>query len=392
MTALFFCSNPPCYPSPMSRLFSRFTLAFTTVLGLLYAYLAWRLTDHLLPRLLLALPFALIWLVPVRYWGDRHAERSRADAALHVAGYLAMGWLSFVLLLSLARDLLLALTGPLPALHGALEESGPALVIGGSLAALLAGFLTARGGPRPLEVEVPVPGLDPALEGFRIAQISDLHVGPTIGRGYVERVVAMTNALQPDLVALTGDLVDGPVPRLAGAVAPLAQLQPRGRVFLVPGNHEVYSGLRQWGEEFRRLGIRVLVNDYALVEQVTARIVVGGVSDPTMAAFGEALRPDAQRASGRGEGRAFRLLLSHHPKLAVDAADAGFDLQLSGHTHGGQFFPWTLAVRKVHAPHALGLSRRGRMWVYVSAGTGSWGPPLRLGTRTEVTLLRLVRG
>ena len=375
----------------MSRLFSRFTLILTAVLGLLYAYLAWRLTDQLLPRLLLALPFALIWLVPIRYWGDRHEERSRADAALHVAGYLAMGWLSFVLLLSLTRDLLLALTGAVPALHRMLDESGSALVIGGSLAALLAGFLSARRGPQPVEVEVPVPGLDPALEGFRIVQISDLHVGPTIGRDYVERVVRMANALEPDLVALTGDLVDGPVPRLADAVAPLAQLLPQGRVFLVPGNHEVYSGLRQWGEEFRRLGIRVLVNDHALIEQVTARIVVGGVSDPTMAAFGEALKPNAQRAAGQGEGRAFRLLLSHHPKLAVDAADAGFDLQLSGHTHGGQFFPWTLAVKKIHAPHALGLSRRGSMWVYVSAGTGSWGPPLRLGTKTEVTLLRLLR-
>ncbi|AXQ27456.1 metallophosphoesterase [Solimonas sp. K1W22B-7] len=375
----------------MSRLFTRFTLVLTSVLALLYAYLAWRLTDGLIPRLLLALPFLLIWIVPVRYWGERREERGAVDDALHVAGYLAMGWLNFVLLLCLARDLLLALSSALPAVHQPLLQHGPALVLGGSIAALLAGFLGARRGPTPVEVQVPVPGLDPALEGFRIVQISDLHVGPTIGRDYVERVVRMANALQPDLVALTGDIVDGPVGGLADAVAPLANLQPAGRVFFVAGNHEVYAGLRAWGAQFRSLGIRTLVNEYALLEQASARLIVGGVSDPTMAAFGEALRPDAARASGRDEGAAFRLLLSHHPKLAVDAADAGFDLQLSGHTHGGQFFPWTLAVRKIHAPHALGLSRRGRMWVYVSAGSGSWGPPLRLGTKTEVTLLRLVR-
>lgn len=375
----------------MSRMLSRFTLIFTAVLGLLYAYLAWRLTEHLAACLLLALPFLLAWIVPLRYWGDRREERHPLDAALHVAGYLAMGWLNFALLLALLRDALLALTPALPVLHAALLESGPALVVGLSLAALLAGFLGARGGPRPVEVEIPVADLDPALEGFRIVQVSDLHVGPTIGREYVERVVRMANALQPDLVALTGDIVDGPVGRLAQAAASLAELQPKGRVFLVPGNHEVYAGLRAWGTQFRGWGIRTLVNEYTLLDQAGARLLVGGVSDPTMAAFGEALRPDAARAAGHGEGRAFRLLLSHRPKLAVDAADAGFDLQLSGHTHGGQFFPWTLAVRRVHAPHAQGLSRRGRMWVYVSAGTGSWGPPLRLGTRTEVTLLRLVR-
>lgn len=375
----------------MRRLYSRFALTLTLVLALVYAYLAWRLTATLPARLLLALPFVLVWIVPLRYWGDRREHRGAIDEALHYAGYVAMGWLSFALLLSLARDLLLPLLAWQPALHQLLLDHGPALVLLGSLLALACGSLAALRGPVVQEVAVPVAGLDPALEGFRIAQVSDLHIGPTIGRAYVERVVQMVNALEPDLVALTGDIVDGPVARLKADTAPLAALQPEGRVFFVPGNHEVYAGLRQWGAHFGTLGIQVLVNSHALVEQVTACIVVGGVSDPSMVQLDESLRPDARRAAAPAAGRAFRLLLSHHPKLAADAEAAGFDLQLSGHTHGGQFFPWTLAVRRIHADSPLGLSRRGRLWVYVSAGTGSWGPPLRLGTQTEVTLLRLVR-
>jgi len=375
----------------MRRIFNRFTLVLTTVLGLLYAYLAWRLTTTLPAQLLLLLPFALVWIVPVRYWGDHRDERGALDEALHYAGYLAMGWLNFVLLLALVRDLLLALLPEGSGLHALLAVQGPALVLGGSLAALALGLAFALRGPRVREVEIRVEGLAPALDGLRIAQISDLHVGPTIGRAYVERVVRATNALQPDLVALTGDIVDGPVGRLAGQIEPLAQLLPRGRLYFVPGNHEVYAGLQQWAGHFGRLGIRVLMNEHEPIEHRGAPLLVGGVTDPSMAGLRGGQRPDAARAAALQLGPVFRLLLSHHPKLAAEAEAAGFDLQLSGHTHGGQFFPWNLAVRHIHAPHAVGLSRRGRLWVYVSPGTGSWGPPLRLGTCTEITLLRLRR-
>jgi len=375
----------------MRRIFNRFTLVLTTVLGLLYAYLAWRLTTTLPAQLLLLLPFALVWIVPVRYWGDHRDERGALDEALHYAGYLAMGWLNFVLLLALLRDLLLAVLPAGSGLHALLAVQGPALVLGGSLAALALGLAFALRGPRVREVEIRVEGLAPALDGLRIAQISDLHVGPTIGRAYVERVVRATNALQPDLVALTGDIVDGPVGRLAGQVEPLAQLLPRGRLYFVPGNHEVYAGLQQWAGHFGTLGIRVLMNEHEHIEHRGAALLVGGVTDPSMTGLRGGQPPDAARAAAPQLGPVFRLLLSHHPKLAAEAEAAGFDLQLSGHTHGGQFFPWTLAVRHIHAPHAVGLSRRGRLWVYVSPGTGSWGPPLRLGTCTEITLLRLRR-
>jgi predicted MPP superfamily phosphohydrolase len=180
-------------------------------------------------------------------------------------------------------------------------------------------------------------------------------------------------------------MVDGPVERLAPHVAPLAALAQDGRAFFVLGNHDCYSGAAAWIAHFRKMGMRVLLNDHVTLQRGAATLIVGGVVDPAYRDRPpEISLEDAPNAD-------FRLLLAHNPKLAPLGARAGFDLQLSGHTHAGQFFPWTLAVRLVHAPHVAGLSREGTMWVYVSAGTGTWGPPVRFGTSPEVTLIELVR-
>jgi hypothetical protein len=267
-----------------------------------------------------------------------------------------------------------------------LSEAGVESVLAGSVMAVAVGAAAALRGPKLVRVDVPIEGLHPDLDGFRIAQISDLHVGRTIGERYVRRVVELTRGLAPDLVALTGDMVDGPVKRLAPHVAPLRELAGEGRAYFVLGNHDCYSGAGDWIAHFRSMGIHVLLNAHAVVSKGAGRLLVGGVLDP---ATGQKPRPDvAARGAERGPTR---LLLAHNPRIAPAAARAGFDVQLSGHTHAGQFFPWTLAVRLVHAPHVAGLSRQERMWVYVSAGTGTWGPPVRLGTSPELTLLRLVR-
>lgn len=200
----------------------------------------------------------------------------------------------------------------------------------------------------------------------------------------------LTNRLEPDIVVLTGDIVDGSVVALAPHVAPLQTLTARPTFFIL-GNHDCYSGAARWITHFRSMGMRVLLNNGASLDVGSARLFIGGVVDPAAQIGNPGLVPRADLAAQGAEGAAYRVLLAHNPKLAPLGERAGFDLQLSGHTHAGQFFPWTLAVRLVHAPHVSGLSREGRMWVYVSAGTGSWGPPVRFGTRTEVTLLRLVR-
>ncbi len=372
---------------PMKRLLQPFVLVVTALLAVGYAYVAVRLGSGPWGRGALAIPFVLIWLVPVLYWSRvRDSEESWLDQAAHQASYLSMAWVSFLLVLTLGRDLALLLTAALPfgAVHAVVAEDGVPAVLVASLVALVLGALTALRGPRVKEVEIRVPGLHPDLAGLRIVQLSDLHVGRNIRRAYVERAVERARDLAPDLVALTGDLVDGPVERLAPHVAPLATLTADGRAFFVLGNHDCYSGAPAWIAHFREMGMRVLLNEHAVVRKGAATLVVGGVVDPAY----RLQRPEISLEDAPSAD--FRLLLAHNPKLAPLGARAGFDLQLSGHTHAGQFFPWTLAVRLVHAPHVAGLSLEGRMWVYVSAGTGTWGPPVRFGTSPEITLVRLV--
>lgn len=377
----------------MRRLLSPFVLTITAICAGGYAYLAWRVAGTAAARVALAIPVALVWSVPITYWVYGREKHSRADELLHAAAYLCMGWLNFVLVLALLRDLLLLVAWALPGLEFAeawLRDAGP-VVFAGSFVALAVGAIAAWRGPLVRHVDVPIAGLAAGLDGLRIVQISDLHVGPTIGRRYVESVVRKSNALAPDLVALTGDIVDGPVERLAPHVAPLAKLEAAHGSFFVMGNHDYYAGAAAWIPQFRALGLRVLLNEHAMVERGGARLLVGGVVDPAARMTGPGQLPRPDLAAGAGVPADLRLLLAHHPGLAPLAEQAGFDLQLSGHTHAGQFFPWTFAVRRIHAPHAWGLSRRGRLWVYVSAGTGSWGPPVRFGTDPELTVLRLVR-
>ena len=162
-------------------------------------------------------------------------------------------------------------------------------------------------------------------------------------------------------------------------------------MYFILGNHDCYSGAAQWIAHFRAMGMHVLLNSGEAQTKGAATLWMGGVVDPALRMSNPALAPRADLAAAGGESADCRVLLAHNPKLAPSGARAGFDVQLSGHTHAGQFFPWTLAVRLVHAPHVAGLSREGRMWVYVSAGTGTWGPPVRFGTRPELTLVRLVK-
>jgi len=375
------------------RLLHPFILVVSAILVSGYAYIALRLTSTAPARLALAVPFLMVWALPVVYWfGDRDRPGRRHEW-MQVLSFLCMGWLSFVLVLTVARDVLLVATAvlpPLAAVHALLAESGVAWVPVGALVAVAVGALVALRGPSVRHIDIPVEGLAPDLDGLRIVQISDLHVGPTMRLAYVQRVVEMTKALAPDLIALTGDIVDGTVPRLAPLVAPLEALTPGDRAFFVLGNHDYYSGAAPWTAHFEHMGFRVLRNTHVTIERGRARLLIGGVIDFAARMSDPEARPRPDLAADGDASPAFRLLLAHNPKIAPLAERAGFDLQLSGHTHAGQFFPWTFVIHFVHGPHAAGLSRRGRLWVYVSAGTGTWGPPVRLGTRPELTLLRIV--
>jgi len=337
---------------------------------------------------LLALSFVLMMLsiVARRIWPRLYADRIAAP------GLFMAGFFSSLLILTLLRDLILLPLGLLlaPFVFQSAQSLSAALVAGLGTLATIVGFVGARRRARVVEVEVPVRNLPRELHGFSIAQISDVHVGATIRRTYVEKIVDAVNALKPDMIALTGDFVDGPVHELAPHTAPLSRLNAPHGAFFVTGNHEYYSGASAWTTEFRRLGLRVLLNEHEVIEHNGASLVVAGVTDLSAHHFNPAQRSDPQAAlAGAPSEAVTKILLAHQPRSAEAASLAGFDLQLSGHTHGGQFWPWNLFVR-FWQPFTAGLHRLNALWVYVSRGTGYWGIPNRFGAPSEITRLRLV--
>ncbi len=251
------------------------------------------------------------------------------------------------------------------------------------------GVRSALGRPRLVQVDVPIEGLPAELTGYRIAQITDLHVGPTIARSFVDVVTAAVNELAPDLIAVTGDLVDGSPEQLLPQMAALGDLKATDGVFFVTGNHEYYSGAVQWCKTVTGFGWTVLNNAHRIVRRGDARLLVAGVTDHRAHTVVSAHKSDAKKAVAGAESCDVRLLLAHQPKSCLQAVEVGFDLQLSGHTHGGQMWPWNFLV-PLSQPFTKGLNRMEKMWVYVSQGTGYWGPPMRVGIPSEITLIRLV--
>lgn len=383
-------------------------LPLALVTALLHVYIGARLLPGLGAYPAGQWLFAAVLLVsalamPLGLMAGRVAKQPLADVLTWV-GLLFMGLFSSLLVLTLARDVALLLLwladavapGHLPMawLRTVSAEAVPLL---GVLVTVL-GFLNARRTAAVVKVDVPIKGLPAALQGFTLAQISDIHVGPTIKQAYLRRIVAKVNALNADVVAITGDLVDGKVSELASHVAPLAELQSRHGTYFVTGNHEYYSGAHAWIDELRRLGLTVLLNQHVVIRppllaagQDATPLVLAGVTDYSAGHFDVAHRSDPELALRGAPLEAVRVLLAHQPRSAAAAAKAGFDLQLSGHTHGGQFYPWNLFVR-FQQPFTAGLHKLQNLWVYTSRGTGYWGPPKRFGAPSEITFLRLVGG
>jgi predicted MPP superfamily phosphohydrolase len=250
------------------------------------------------------------------------------------------------------------------------------------------GLWQAVAGPIVRTIEIPLANLPESLDGFTIAQVSDLHTGETIGPAYTEDVVRMVNDLKPDLVALTGDFADGFVNELRDHVAPLSQIEAPHGMFFITGNHEYYWDADGWTAEFTKLGARVLQNEHVVIQHNGAEFVLAGVTDYSTRHMSPLRASDPQKAlAGAPPGRT-KILLAHQPDSYRMAHAAGFDLQISGHTHGGQYFPFNLLI-PFFQRYYKGLNRHENMWVYVSRGTGYWGPPLRTGVPSEINLIRL---
>ena len=248
-----------------------------------------------------------------------------------------------------------------------------------------------RGVGQPIirRVKVLLPGLPAGLEGLTIVQLSDVHLGAMRRGRWLERVVQRTNALKPHIIAITGDLADTVPEMLPAEVANLGKLRAEGGVFFVTGNHEYFHDLEGWLGALSSQGVRVLRNERVTVRRGGAALDVAGVDDHDGGRMTPGHGPDVARAlDGRPKERKV-LLLAHQPKVIDDAARHGVDLVLCGHTHGGQIMPWGTLVG-LQQPYVRGLHHhQGRTWIYVSEGTGFWGPPMRVGSTSEITLLTL---
>ena len=391
----------------------RFLITASILVLLGFIYLGSRLIVPSLPLaarvtlwiILGAMIANLLWL-PFKRWQRQSGTQLTGAATrwLEASAYNLMGFLSLLLLFTaLSEFARLALkTAPADwtaslvlALPRVLNlESAFALVIATlSVFFFFWGRITVAVGPRYRHVQVvfPLPGKKKRRPRFRrrkhttqrirIAQVSDLHIGRAIKKDYVARVARMISDKDADVACFTGDIGDGNIATLRDDAAPLADIRTKHGTYYIPGNHEYYWGMQTWLAEFKKLGFKAVINRGETIKTDAGQLFIAGVSDPTAARFAE----DLPKIPERGESDV-AILLAHQPIFARSAAQKNYDMMLSGHTHGGQYIPWSWVVHLVYR-FASGLYRFGGMLIYVNDGTGYWGAPLRVGTRLEITIL-----
>jgi len=360
----------------------------------MYGYIAWRLPMKsgsmrkvLHGYLLLAWATSLLPIIfhYFKYTGD-------GVDALTWFVYSNMGFFSLLMVLFLISDAVHMAAKTVKADPTRRDFMSKTLRLGAMGAAgTLTGFgmEQALGGALIKEVTVPIGNVPESLQHLKIVQFTDVHLGPMIKREYAQIITQQMNALAPDIIVMTGDLVDGSVARLKDDVAPFADLQATHGKFFITGNHEYYSGAEAWIEEMRRLGFTVLLNEHQLIEHGGAKLLLAGVTDYRAHQYLPEHASSPKKAMQGAPDSDVKILLAHQPKSIYEATEAGFDLQISGHTHGGQYYPWNM-IAEMANPYVKGLHlHEGKTWIYVSPGTGYWGPPIRLGNEPEITLFRL---
>jgi hypothetical protein len=390
------------------RLLLAYSPVILTWIGL-NAYVGWRIIHPLrlkgLRRVVAWTAGFLAVALPIAALADRSGAGFRP---LQLAGWTALGFASIVVLFALLRDAFTvssrvsrwlwrkvsaagAPPAPIDPERRAFMTNAVNMGIVGSASMITgAGTIGIHSAPEVVEVEVPIEDLHEDLDGFTIAQLTDIHIGPTIKGDYMRTLVDATNALGADMIAVTGDLVDGHVPDLREHVAPLADLEAPHGTYVVTGNHEYYWDGPAWVDEVRRLGVDALINEHRVIQRGRGTLTVAGVTDHRASRHVSTHRSDPEAALAGAPADSFKLLLAHQPRSIYAAQRAGFDLQLSGHTHGGQYFPFSVLVYLTQ-PYVAGLHLAANTWIYVSRGSAYWGPPVRVGAPREITLLRLVR-
>lgn len=348
-------------------------------------------------------------MLPIAMVASIRFSRTSTQDSVSVWAYLGfgyMGFLFFALLTTFSSQILIFMIEKWTSFSGTNARSNHvtqpqrrALFAKGAAGISLLGSsaLSAHGisegfkTPQLNRVNVPIKALPEGLEGLRIVQLSDVHIGPTLRADFLKSVVDRVNALSPDLVAITGDLVDGSVAQLAEQVRPLADLKSRYGTFFTTGNHEYYSGADQWIVFLKSIGIKVLRNEHITLMHRQTPIDIIGVDDWRAGVFGGGHGHDLPKAVGNREPDQIGILLAHQPKSIFEAAEHHIDLVLSGHTHGGQIWPFRFMVMLVQ-PYLEGLYQHNeRTSIFVHRGTGYWGIPMRLGVEAEIAEITLTR-
>ncbi len=354
-----------------------------TILGSAHLYIWSRFVDAAgvpAPWRLIA-TLAIILLapsLPLSAILSRRLARDRARPFL-IAAYTWFGFAVYLLLFAALTNLACAVAGVAPRTAALVGVAAAAVTV-------IYGLINVRLGPVVRRVEIPVAKLPSAAKGYSIVQLTDIHIGATLGVDFARKVVDRVNALAPDLIVITGDFIDGRLSELRDHVAPFRQLRARDGVFAVTGNHEYYWNVEAWLPHLASLGIRFLRNEHVTIH---GAFELTGVDDKTAGGMAIGHGEDIPGALLGRDPDLPVILLAHHPSSIERAVAAGCDVQLSGHTHGGQLLPlgW---LSRLFEPHVSGLKRFGPTWLYVSEGTGFWGPPMRIGTSCEIAAITLV--
>ncbi|WP_164274575.1 metallophosphoesterase [Stenotrophomonas sp. B1-1] len=375
-------------------------VVLSTVGLLMGLYVAWRLfwplrlplwAKALLSLLLVALAVQL--RIVATFWGTMASpEIPKLAIAVLATGSTAVLLLALALLV-MDAGLLLSRLLRWPRVVTALRARMLRPLAAG-LALLLSGYGVSQGMavPKVRQIEVNIAGLPAAFDGYRVLQLTDIHASRLLTGDWVRRVVAESNALKPDLIVITGDLIDGTVAARRHDFQPLGELQAPDGVIAITGNHEYYAQYREWMQAFRALHMQVLENSHTQVRRGDAAITIAGVTDPVAARYGLPL-PDLDAALAGADPAAPVILLDHRPRNAREAAERGVQLQLSGHTHGGQIIGMDQLVKRANGGYVSGRYAVNDMTLYVSNGAGLWaGFPARIGVPSEITLITLRKG
>ena len=342
--------------------------------------------------MLLAIFYCLPIITFVFYFNKIENNFTRIIAWL---GYTGLGTVSLLFFIQISMDIVLSMKSIFtrgnhfdPHRRAFFGLSLKGLVGGLGAIGTVWGLYNAVKTPVIKKVKISITDLPKSLQGLRMAQISDLHVGSMIGKNFISKVVEKIDKINPDILFFTGDAADGSVKSFGKYLTSLSEIKPTYGKFFVTGNHEYYSDMNGWLRLIENLGFKILINESQNIVINGKTIMITGIPDRGGKYFSELHKTDMEKAVGGMSEPDLKILLAHQPKDIEHAIKYNFNLQLSGHTHGGQYFPFSLLVQLAH-PFIKGLHKKENTWIYINQGTGYWGPPMRIGTEPEITEITL---